>query len=62
MADKTSAAEDKYHLKSIARNILSSDNIEGSTTSDINDLDADMLSALQPDGAMEDESNETSDR
>ena len=59
LADKESAAEDKCHLKSIARNIQSSHNIEGSTTSNINDLDADVLSSLQSDGAIYDESNKT---
>jgi len=61
LADETCEHEDESHLKSIARNILSSDDTNGTNTPDVNDLDADVLSALQPDGVVENENNETTD-
>lgn len=61
MVYETGEAEDESNVKSIARNIISSVNIEASTTPDVNDLDTHALSALQPDGAIEDKSNQTPD-
>ena len=61
LVDETCATEDESHLKSIARNILSSDDTNGTNTPDVNDLDADVLSALQQDGVVENENNETTD-
>ena len=56
--DKENETADETHLKSVARNILSDDKKEGSIAFDVNNIDAAVLSALQPEG---DDSNESND-
>lgn len=58
LLDEESCIEERSHLKSIARNILSNNKTKGSNTSDSNNIDAYVLSSLQPYGTNDDKSNE----
>ena len=57
--EEDNATADESHLKSITRNILSNDKTEGSNAFDNINMDADVLSALKPDGVSKDDSHET---
>ena len=59
--DKENETADESHLKSVARNILSDDKNDGSIDFYVNNIDAAVLSSLQPEGNNNNDSNETTD-
>ena len=59
--DKESGTADETHLKSVARNILLDDTTDRLIAFDVNNIDAAVLSALQPEGNNNNDINETTE-